>query len=121
MNFVDDALTRLYQHTGEFFIVVRPDGIIVVEPPDEDVGRESVLRVFMTVAEAIAYKDQEPEASITSVRRTTIVGLWSLLPDINNLSLKQYGVPVRVDVSICTKNSNVVSIDTLHSVYSLRS
>lgn len=121
MTFMEDGLRRLYEHTGEFFMIIRPNGIIVVEDPDDGNGKEAVLRLFMTPHEAIAYKDQEgfhPE--VTSVRRTTLTGLWSLLPRIDNLTKAQFQAPVRVDVSVFSEDG-VFTIDTLHSSYSLPS
>jgi len=119
MTLMEDGLRRLYEHTGEFFMVVRPNGIIVVEDPDG--GREAVLRLFMTPHEAIAYKEQQgiyPE--VTSVRRTTLVGLWTLLPRIDSLTKAQFRAPVRVDISVFSED-RVFTVDTLHSSYSLPS
>jgi hypothetical protein len=117
----EDELFRLYQHQGEYYVLIRSVGTMVVEGPEEGNGKESTLRLFINLADAIKYKDQDQKGPETRVHKTTLVGLWNILDRVNNLSLRQFKVPVRVDASAFDRNGVLISVDTFHSTYALPS
>jgi hypothetical protein len=96
----------------ELFLLLRNNGIVVVEPPEG--GKESVLRVFMTSADALFYREQDTRPNETLVRRTKLADLWSILGDINSNSLTRFGVPVRVELS-GYHDGEVGTIEILHT------
>lgn len=98
---------------SEFFLLLRTNGIVVIEPPAG--GRESILRIFMTSADALFYRE-DTRPNNTIVRRTSLPDLWSLLGHINISSLQQYLVPVRVELSHY-RNGEVEAVEILHSVF----
>lgn len=99
---------------SEFFLLLRTNGIVVIEPPAG--GRESILRIFMTSADALFYREQDTRPNNTIVRRTSLPDLWSLLGHINISSLQQYLVPVRVELSHY-RNGEAEAVEILHSVF----
>jgi hypothetical protein len=120
-------LKKLYHHQGDYFMLVKPGAIILCDPPadlDRVYGikkaKESVVRVFLSVQDAEAFRDRNgnDDARIT---RTTLVGLFNLIPRIDSLSKRQYKAPVRIEVTVMDSEGCPRSIDTLHSTYELLS
>jgi hypothetical protein len=119
-------LKRLYQHHGEFHILVNPGAIICLEASTwqkrftGSPGRETVLRLFLNARDADAYRDAVG-AFDAHISKTTLVGLWSLLPRIEGLSRRMYGKSVRVEVSTIDQDGVPRAVDVLHSTYELLS
>lgn len=112
----DEGPRRFYSYRGDaYYVLVRSTGIIMVEAPEDNNGKESVLRLFVSVAEAARYRDSEVGRNV-AIRSVTLVHLWSLLERINSLSLAQFKAPVSIVVSGFT-DEGPVSYSVLHSVY----
>lgn len=105
-------------YDSPLFVMIRPDGIFVVEPPARGPKRESVLRVFTSLKDAITYKNQDRQPDGV-IRRTTLVGLWALLGNINILSLQSFAAPVRIEASSFNSKDEVFCYSVLHSVYTV--
>ena len=114
MNGVKNLISRFYDYVDPFYILVRKDGVFVVETPDT-FPQETVLRLFMKEAEAIKHRSLSQFKVDTKVGKTTILDLWDLLDRIESSSLRQYGRSVRVEVSAIDGDGNPITLDILHS------
>ena len=118
-----ENLHRFYNFSGSFFILVQRDGSLVIEKGNVEDGiqKETILRIFMTIEDAVFYRNKSMDRINDRVMKVTLVGLWSLLGKVNDFSNKEFNLPVRVDVSSISDIGLPVSIDILHSAYSLHS
>jgi len=112
-------LNKLYSYAAPFYLLIRPNGIIVVESPkDQEEPRdppETVLRLFMSVSDADTYRSRSQFSGDARVQKTTLVGLWALLEKLNEISESQFKCPVAVEVSAVNARGEVVTVDVLHS------
>lgn len=114
-------LRRLYKNEGEFFLLIRPTAVFIVEAPNQrQVSRESTLHLFTNTADITSYRRQAGHTD-TEARKVTLESLWGLLDQINNLSIAQFKAPVRVCVATVDGSGNPIVLDTLHSAFSLPS
>jgi hypothetical protein len=120
-------LRNLYAHQGDFYMLVLPGAIVLCDPPKElerlyDIkgAKESVVRLFTSAAEADRFRDGIGNLD-ARVMKTTLVGFFSMIPRINSLSMRQYKVPVRVEICTLDSESCPRAIDTIHSTYELLS
>lgn len=122
----EEILRKFYQqgcYGNGFYILVRSAGILVVEGPEEvkrEGPPETLLRLFMSTADAIRYRERSSHRDDTRVMAITLPGLWALLPRIDSLSQKQFNAPLRVEVAY-VPDDRVITVDTLHSIYELPS
>jgi hypothetical protein len=115
-------LENFYSNAGEFFIIIRSDGIIVVEDPrsiDRPGPPEALLRLFPRARDAVRFLKETGDDTDTRVMKTTLVGLWTILGNIDSLSRKWFNAPVRVEVAAFSDAGEVITVDTLRSYYSL--
>lgn len=120
----DDALRRFYEHGNNFYLLVRDNGVIVVEGPDEhdsDGPPETLLRLFMNVEDATRYRDRDRSSKRleTEIMKITLVGLWGILPKLDSLSMSNFNAPIRIEVACMPHGEDVTYVDTLHSIYEL--
>ena len=99
------------------FILISPDGTFVVEAPGLASKKESTLRVFTVLRDAITYKMQGGYGDDSMIRKTTLVGLWALLGHINGLSIAKWAVPIRVEASSFNGSNEIYGFSTLHSQF----
>lgn len=115
-----DQLRKFYDFRGTFYLLVRTNGVFVVETP-ENMPQETILRLFMSEKEAIRHRSLSQFRVDTKVGGTTLINLWSVLDKIEESSFRQYNRPVRVEVSAIGDDGDPVTIETLHSTYSPQS
>jgi hypothetical protein len=119
-------LRRLYEHNGDFYMLINPGAIIMIESPDIQkrltgaAQKETLLRLFLTTRDAERYRDRV-ECHEARITKTRLAGLWSLLSKIDSLSKSHYKLPVRVEVATVDADGDPRTIDTLHSTYELLS
>ncbi len=119
-----EILRKFYEHGNDFFILIRENGIILVEGPEEHARegpRETLLRLFLNVDDATRYRDRSNYRDETRVMKITLVGLWNLLSRIDALSMSQFDAPIRIEVAYMPDGKDVQCVDTLHSIYELPS
>lgn len=120
-----DLIRNLYDHSGDFFVVVRLDGILLVNSPEDQEqqtgvpARETQLCLFTEDADAVRYMELCP-AGDAYVMEIKLESLWDMLSRINSLSVTMFNVPVRVDVAKI-RNDKLVIVDTLYSAFAVRS
>jgi hypothetical protein len=125
---MSEWLKKLYSYDGEFFLLIGPNAIVMVEDPEiesylfetETKLPVTTLRLFMDVVSAERYRDFVGALTCRIVK-TTLVGLWGILDRINKLSMSQHKMPVRVVVSAIDCEGNPRVVDTLTSAPELRS
>lgn len=115
---IPEWLKRLYSHRGDFYALVGPGAIIMLDARGG--SKETVLRLFLSPHEAERYRDAA-ELHDARVTKMTLVGLWSLLPRIDSLSIRQHRRPVRIEVSTFDSAGAVRAVDVFHSTYELLS
>ncbi len=120
-------LRTLYEHRGDYYVLVLPGAIFLVDSPPElerlygiENAKEAVLRLFVNPRDAERFRDLNGNHD-AHIARVTLVGLFNMLPRINSLSEKQFNAPVRIDVTTLDSDNYPRAIDTLHSTYELLS
>ncbi len=120
-------LQNLYDHTDDFYMLVLPGAIILCDPPAElerlygiKNAKESVVRLFTTPRDAERFRDVAGEHE-ARIMKTTLVGLFAMIPRINSLSKAKFKVPVRIEVTTLDSENFPRTVDTLHSTFSLLS
>jgi hypothetical protein len=122
---MSDLIRNLYDYSGDFFVVVRLDGIFLVNSPEEQEevtgvpARETQLCIFTEDADAVRYMELCP-ASDAYVMEIKLEKLWEMLSRINSLSVTMFNVPVRVDVAQ-VRGDKLVIVDTLYSAFAVQS
>lgn len=115
----DFILRRLHDYGGSFYMLVRKDGAIVVEAPEEQEPapepREARLRLFTSAEDARGYRSSCGFAANATVGKTTLVALWGVLDKLDEVSQNHFKCPIAVEVSVLDPSGAVVCIDVLHS------
>lgn len=127
MSVPAEWLRKLYFHQGDFYMLVLPGAIVLCDPPAElerlygiKDAKESIVRLFLSAGEAERFRDANGNYE-ARVMRTTLVGLFDLIPTMDRLSKKQFKAPVRVEVTAVDAEGYPRRLDTLHSTYELLS
>lgn len=119
-----EVYERAFKEVGQYYVLVRKDGIFVVDGPEvsrrrKDETQEAMLCLFMVAADANMYR--ETFTDDVSVRKVTLTGLWSMLESINNNTMNRFKVPVCVHICTASEGGHAHPILELHSTYQLQS
>jgi|SRR6185436_8053238 len=119
-----DKIKEMYE-SDLFYAVISSDGLYFIETPGEQGlteqdTQESLLRLFLSKDEADAYCDYlNVLVGTFSVVSTNLIHVWSLLRDIDEMSMTIHGCTVRVAVCYLDNNYWPQDIDTLYSIFAI--
>ncbi len=118
-------LLRLYGMCPDFYILVRPGAVVVVETPEgqtkliptllgDNPPTQCLLRVFMSSGEAEKYRELT-ELQDASIVKASLEGVWRFLNKLDELTKKQGGMPIRIEVGAFEKG-RLVYVDVLRAI-----